>query len=309
MFELVMRRVVGVLAVAGAVAGCSDVVDPSDRARTAETPRVYTVNYPLAFFAERIGGEAFEIIFPVPLGEDPAFWMPDADVVRAYQSGALILLNGATYAKWVDRVSLPASRLVNTSQGFSGELIRQQRRPTHSHGPEGEHAHGGTAFTTWLDFTLAARQAEAVKDALAGVCPSDRGAQEQRLAELKADLLGLDARMQRVADQIGNRPLLVSHPVYQYWARRYGLDVRALHWEPDETPTEEDWSELTGLLQGHPAELMVWEGEPLDATRTKLLERGLRPVVFDPCGNRPEQGDFLTVMRDNIRRLADAAQR
>jgi hypothetical protein len=29
-------------------------------------------------------------------------------------------------------------------------------------------------------------------------------------------------------------------------------------------------------------------------------------VVFDPCGNVPEEGDYLTVMRENLRRLSEA---
>ena len=29
---------------------------------------VYTVNYPLAYFAERIGGDAAEVVLPVPQG-------------------------------------------------------------------------------------------------------------------------------------------------------------------------------------------------------------------------------------------------
>ena len=32
---------------------------------------VYTVNYPLQYFAERIGGEYVEVIFPAPGDEDP----------------------------------------------------------------------------------------------------------------------------------------------------------------------------------------------------------------------------------------------
>jgi zinc transport system substrate-binding protein len=48
---------------------------------------------------------------------------------------------------------------------------------------------------------------------------------------------------------------------------------------------------------------MVWEGDPLPATVAKLEELGLGSVVFDPCGNRPREGDFLGVMRGNIERL------
>ncbi|RLA05886.1 MAG: zinc ABC transporter substrate-binding protein, partial [Gammaproteobacteria bacterium] len=64
-----------------------------------------TVNYPLAYFAERIGGEQVEVGFPVPADVDPAFWSPAADAVAAYQAADVIILNGATYAKWVPKVT------------------------------------------------------------------------------------------------------------------------------------------------------------------------------------------------------------
>ena len=37
---------------------------------------VYTTNYPLAYFAERIGGELVRVEFPVPSGIDPAYCPP-----------------------------------------------------------------------------------------------------------------------------------------------------------------------------------------------------------------------------------------
>ncbi|NJN46252.1 MAG: hypothetical protein HC808_06995 [Candidatus Competibacteraceae bacterium] len=42
-------------------------------AAVAEPLSVYTVNYPLAYFAERIAGEQAEVVFPAPAGRDPAF--------------------------------------------------------------------------------------------------------------------------------------------------------------------------------------------------------------------------------------------
>ena len=120
---------------------------------------VYAVNYPLAYFAERIGAEHVEVHFPAPAGVDPAFWVPNAETVAGYQGADLILLNGADYAKWVTKATLPMSAMVNTTAAATDRYIEIEALTTHSHGPEGEHAHGGTAFTTWLDMRLALCQA------------------------------------------------------------------------------------------------------------------------------------------------------
>ena len=60
---------------------------------------VYVVNYPLKYFAERIGGPHVRVTLPVPAGEDPVYWTPTIAEITAYQQADLILLNGAGYAK------------------------------------------------------------------------------------------------------------------------------------------------------------------------------------------------------------------
>ena len=83
-------------------------------------PQVYAVNYPLAYFAERIAGDSVQVVFPAPADVDPATWSPGIDAVAAFQQADLVLLNGAGYAGWVQRVTLSESRLVDTS----GEDLR-----------------------------------------------------------------------------------------------------------------------------------------------------------------------------------------
>jgi zinc transport system substrate-binding protein len=38
----------------------------------------------------------------------------------------------------------------------------------------------------------------------------------------------------------------------------------------------------------------------------KLKTLGVDSLVFDPCGNVPDQGDFMTVMRHNVDNLVKA---
>ena len=301
--QTVLRRA-AILAVVFCGVGCGPE-RPAAEARDNRDapPQVYAVNYPLAYFAERIAGDAVDVVFPAPADVDPATWSPSVDTVAAFQQADLVLLNGAGYAGWVGRVTLSQSRLVDTSAAFVDSLIPVEGDVTHSHGPTGEHSHGGTAFTTWLDMNLAIAQARAVADALVRLRPDDEQGLRARQAELEADLVELDRELQALAARIGDRPLLFSHPVYQYLVRRYSLNGRAVHWEPDEPPSAEQWRELKSILAGHDAKWMVWEGEPDAGTVSRLRELGIESLVFRPCGNRPRMGDFLSVMRQNVQAL------
>jgi zinc transport system substrate-binding protein len=269
---------------------------------------IYTVNYPLAFFAERIGGDLVEVHFPAPGDEDPAFWSPDADTIAAYQGAGLILLNGAGYAKWVERAALPSSRVVNTSGGFTDQLLPLEGIVTHSHGPEGEHEHGDFAFTTWLDPLLAIQQAQAIEAAISVLRPEDEPGIRQRMESLKSELIDIDSRLAAAAENLGSEPLLFSHPVYQYLMSRYGLNGFEVHWEPDQAPDGHAWEHLEEVLGTHAAKWMLWEGEPLETTVEDLAERGISSVVFDPCRNRPAEADYLSVMAANAVALEEVTR-
>jgi len=264
---------------------------------------IYTVNYPLQYLAQRIAGEHADVIFPVPADVDPAFWQPSVDIIAGYQQADLILLNGAGYAKWINRVALPRRKLVDTSAGFRDHYLHVDEGVTHSHGPGGDHSHTGTAFTTWLDFKQAAKQARAIAEAMIRKRPEWETDFSRNLAALEADLLELDQQMQSTVAVKPDLPLLSSHPVYQYLQRRYGLKLQSVLWEPDEVPDEAAWSGLGHILREHPAQWMIWEGEPDPESSQRLRNLGVGSMVFDPAGNRPHDGDFLDVMQQNVKNL------
>jgi zinc transport system substrate-binding protein len=272
----------------------------------SEKLTIYVVNYPLKYFAERIAGEHATVVFPAPPDVDPAYWMPDAKTISDYQRADLILLNGANYAKWVSKVSLPRFRLVNTSLAFKDRYIEAAEILTHSHGAEGKHAHEALAFTTWIDFSLAAEQAKAIAKALNRKKPSLEDIFQRNYQELEKDLLKLDRNMKALVSKDISKPFTVSHPVYDYLARGYGLNIKSVHWEPDEVVDDRQLIELQNILKDHPAQWMIWEGEPIKESVEKLKAIGMQSVVFDPCGNTPDQGNFISMMQQNVENLKAA---
>jgi zinc transport system substrate-binding protein len=85
--------------------------------------------------------------------------------------------------------------------------------------------------------------------------------------------------------------------------RRYNLNLKMVMWEPAADPGEQQWNYLQKLITTHPAEWMIWEGEPLPESAQRLQDMKVRGLVFSPCFAQPEQGDFLSVMRQNIKNM------
>ena len=75
------------------------------------------------------------------------------------------------------------------------------------------------------------------------------------------------------------------------------MDLHAVDFDGDA------WHDLEHLLEDHPAQVMLWKMDPPADTAARLRDMGLEIVIFDPCGNRPASGDYLSVMEENVARL------
>jgi zinc transport system substrate-binding protein len=269
-------------------------------------PKVYVTNYPLKYFVERIAGESVAVVFPIPEGLDPIFWMPNPESITDMQKAELIILNGATYEKWLPLVSLQPSKIVDTSIGFKDLYIHTPDSITHSHGSQGEHSHGGIRHTTWLDFYLASKQAKAIERSLSRVLPNSKQELRKRYLALEKDLIKLDQDFSQVFASISNQRILAAHPEYSYLARRYSLNLRSLLWSPEVMPSPDEWKEVQNLLNEYPAKWIIWKKEPIKESTKKLDAMGIRNLIFHPCGNATEGDDFVSMMYQNLDHLRKA---
>ena len=293
-----MKKIV-LLAIVVLLMACTDKEPVGPDSTSRNRPVVLTSNYPLYFFAKEIAGETIEVIFPTITG-DPAMWAPTGPDVAELQDADLLILNGADYESWLAFTTLPAGHSLDTTAQVQAMLLPIENETVHQHGPAGEHSHQGTAFTTWLDPQLAIEQTRAITQGLTLLEPEQAGLFETNFEHLKQRLTQLDESLASTFAELGEQPIIFSHPVYQYLQHRYSINGRSTHWEPDIEPGTRDWIDFGNLLRQHPAKLMIWEEAPLDPVRKKLVQMGIRVAVFSPVGNVPAKGDYFTVMEQNL---------
>lgn len=275
----------------------------TDAAMAQERARVVAVNYPLQYLAERLLGDAAEVVFPVPKDVDPSFWRPSIADISMIQSADLILLNGAGFSSWVDRVSLPRAKLVNTSAAIEEQFITTQSI-THSHGAGGEHSHEGVASYVWLDRTLAMSQAKVIAMAITdrGLAPAEEVA--ARLAALLSELVALDEQTQAALQPLRDVAFIATHPRYQYFARRYGLSIASLEWDAGAIPDETQMAELALFAESTQPRILIWEAEPSAAAFERTQDLGLVNIVFAPLAHGTSEADFIAAFTQAISAIA-----
>jgi zinc transport system substrate-binding protein len=288
---------------------CACSSDNKNQAAEAkEKPLVAAVNYPLYYFAKTIGGNHIDIFMPAISG-DPAYWKPNANQIYKYQASDLILANGAGYARWMEKVSLPSSKIIVTAKAFEDKWIVTDEGVSHSHGPDGEHVHKTTASTTWMNFEFAVAQAHAVYESLASILPDDKKEIMSNFNSLNTELNTLDQKMKSIAKYLNEETLIASHPVYQYMEAAYGITLISLHWEPDKMPTNHEWKHFEEKVAKYDIKIMLWEDEPHQNIKTKLDGIGVKYIVVRPSGNIPVKGDLIENLKDDLLSLEEALQK
>ena len=279
-----------------------------EAAPEAQKSRIFTSNYPLYFAAASVIGDedAAELLWLFPENEDPAFWEPSREDLQKVQAADLLLFNGADYEKWSNYSFLDESRIVDCSESFADSYIDTGEGSIHSHGGGAEHSHGGTAFTLWLDLYQYERQLKSVELALTDLVPQNKDVFHEHSNALQSGIRSLDMAFKEAGEPFQNEILLASHPVYQYFARAYLGEVRAMLWEPDLFPSDEEWVVLETLKDESRARFMLWEDEPLPETRERLEEMGLELIIIRPGFSMPESGSFMDILKANLNELQRA---
>jgi zinc transport system substrate-binding protein len=289
-----------------ALAACSK---PVNEPTTRESGGVVASFYPAQYWTQRIVDTLVPVSCATPNGEDPASWRPGRDDMARLQKAELIVINGASFESWVSTAPLPRSRIVDSTAALTSPLISHAHAVTHSHGPGGEHSHEGIDGHTWLDPVNAAEQARAIAEALISMKPEYADTFRSNAARLDRDLQSLHAALGSIAPAMQGVTILASHPSYNYIGRRYGWRVVNLGIEPDDALTDADWNRVIALCDeaGPGPRIALWEDVPsaenADGFTSKL---GAASVIFRPGESKPVEGDYLSVMQDNIAALKAA---
>lgn len=301
-----MQRTILLLAVFSVLALCAcqpDTESKQKQAAVQATPVVVVVNYPLQFIVESLVGPEFEVLNPVPPDANPETWLPDDAMIQTIQEADLIVANGASFADWVKKLSLPRSKVLRTSLSLKDALITVPDFEMHSHGTGGAHSHAGTVAFFWLDPALMTRQAEAIAQRLIAIDPQQKESITANLVQLKKSLKPLSQKLDQLKAEYPGLHWFSERPVYQYLARRCGWTMHHLHWKQGTSLSKSDWDKLTTMQQEHKIPFLVWEHEPEKERVKDLSEYGITSVVLDPLTVKPAQGDYVSEMQRQLDQL------
>jgi len=180
-----------------------------------ERPLVYVSIPPQKYLVEAIAGDSVEVAVLLPSGASPATYEPTPCQMASLDGAQLYLQIGVPFeGPLLAKASslMPDLRIVDCRQGV--ELVPVA---------EGGHAHGADHLDPhiWLDPRRMKIIATTTAEAIRSLAPGP--AIDRNLGTLHRTLDTTDKRVASLLEPFEGSEVLVFHPAYGYFTRRYGL--------------------------------------------------------------------------------------
>lgn len=281
----------------------------SDTSASAEPiPIVVTIPV-LKDFVEQVGGSHVHVLSLLSGLESEHTYSPKPSDIMAVRKARLLVQVGLGLEVWasalVKNAGSPSLQIITTSKGIA--LIRDQGHDD-GHQAAADKGHGGNPHI-WLDPENAKIMMRHITEGLikidsahASEYRDNQAAYLRRLDQLQRELV---ERLMPVTE----RRILVYHPAWPYFARRFGF--RIVDEIVTQAGTEPSAHHLQGLIARIRKEgIRVIVSEPQMNPRIPDVlarETGARVVVLSPLpGAMPGTETYLSLLRYNVMHLADA---
>ncbi|WP_246006984.1 metal ABC transporter substrate-binding protein [Actinomadura pelletieri] len=293
---------------AAGLAGCAGAGAEVPPGKTA----VIASFYPVAWLAERVGGDAVHVRTLTEPGAEPhdleltarqVARVEDADLavyVRGVQPAVDEAVRGHAKGRSLDATSL-VKTLPPPDETDDEEAHDGIRHDEASHDPH-----------VWLDPSRMATVATALGARLAAADPAHAADHRRRAASTAAELTALDRRFTAGLASCARRDIITAHAAFGYLADRYALrQIPVAGVDPASEPSPRRMADLSRRVVATGATTIFTEtlASPKVA-RSLAREAGVRTAVLDPAEGVEDgsSDDYLTIMQGNLRTLRAALE-
>lgn len=263
--------------------------------------------YPLAYFAEQVGGDTVEVRAIAPPGVESHDYEPTPGDLIAVQRSDIFLFNGGGFDPWAEKFanslekSGPSISLLNMSErlGNLGMARRNEEGRVDPH--------------HWLDPLIATEEVRIIRDALIERNPSQRSLYEENARAYSQKLLELNREYEQGLNSCALRDIIISHEAFAYLGMRYAIGIIPIAGiSPEEEPSPKRIGEIAVLAKQKGIRFIFFE----TAVNPKLAETiaresGAETLVLNPVetltATELKSGeDYISIMKKNLNNLRKA---
>lgn len=263
----------------------------------AATPGIVAAENVYGDIAQRIAGPQAQVtsILTNP-DQDPHLFEASASTARALSAASLVIVNGADYDPWMDKLlaaaQSPGRRVIDVAS-----LLH--RKP-------GSNPH------IWYDPTAIPAVANAIATALEQADPANQPTYAANLAAFLATLQPLQTRVAALHARFAGTPVTATEPVFGEMATALGLTMRNERFQlavmNDTEPSASDTAAFERDLKSHKVKLLVYNSQATDAAAERLLKiaKASHVPVIGVTETQPANTDYAGWMLGQLGALEHA---
>jgi zinc transport system substrate-binding protein len=237
--------------------------------------------YPLAYFAEEIGGEHVQVSTLIPYNSEVHSWQPSISDIAETEESGLIIYMGAGLDHWMEddileTINTDNKVILEASTGI--ELLLAE-----GHTEDDGHDHDEGDPHLWVSPYTAHMIAENVYTAIKEADPDNTDYYTTNWEQLEASLTGLDQEYQSMLASATGETFFTTHSAYGYIADRYNLEQHGvIGLSADEQPSTAQITEIVDAMLAESSYVIyvdpVYSTEYAETLQTELSSRTGEPV-------------------------------
>lgn len=309
-----LTRIFARIALAGALvgalglaAGCSSSKGADTAFTSTDKVKVAASFYPMADFAQKIGGDYAEVVCLVPAGTEPHDWEPSTTDMRTLAAADVFVYSGAGMESWVEDSLGNVNKDAQVVEAAKGVTLRESE---HDDGHDHE---GGVDPHVWLDPMNAKVQMRNIADALIAADSAHEKEYEANYAYVAGQLDELDAKFSSTLSACPNHTIVVAHEAFGYLCHAYGLTQLGIEGlSADSEPDAARMAQIVDFVRANNVTTIFAE-ELLSPKVAEAIasETGAQVAILNPIEGLDDEAlangaDYFSVMRDNLAALEKA---
>ncbi len=191
--------------------------------------------------------------------QDPHLFEATASVARALSAARIVIVNGADYDPWMDKL-LKSARSANRTTISVAAL---------AHKKPGDNPH------LWYDTTIVAATARAITESLDAAEPANKAEHATRLRIFLASIAPINAAIASLRAKYKGQPISATEPVFGYMADAIGLDMRHKSFQlavmNDTEPSASDVARFETDLHQHRLRVLIYNSQATSSAAQRLL--------------------------------------
>lgn len=251
--------------------------------------------YPLAFFAEQIGGDHVEVFNVLSQGGDAHDYEPSVKDRIKIENSDLFVYNGFHLEHWVDKtlesVSKEAMVIVETSQRIE-PIMRETHADPH----------------IWLDPFSSLIQAENIYNALISIDKGNKVDYDRNFEVLKNKFIALQDAYDTTLTVYKGDEVVLEHEIFSYIAERYQfkqISISGIF--PEGEPSIQQLQKLIKYIKENKiSSLLFSKYNSEKVVKTLVEETGIQILLIDSMEIGNEDFDYFNIMYSNLNMIKEA---